>query len=88
MAYTSSAIDAREMAFTAAGATTQVPGKAAAKARPQRGLFGRMLDAMTAARMRQAEREVARYLADTGGKFTDEAEREIERRFLSTPSRW
>ena len=41
-----------------------------------------------AARMRQAEREVARYLADTGGKFTDEAEREIERRFLSTPSRW
>ena len=33
--------------------------------------------------MRQAEREVARYLADTGGKFTDEAEREIERRFLS-----
>jgi hypothetical protein len=84
MAYTSSAIDAREMAFTAAGATTQVPGKA----RPQRSLFGRMLDAMMAARMRQAEREVARYLADTGGKFTDEAEREIERRFLSTPSRW
>jgi hypothetical protein len=86
MAYTSSAIDAREMAFTAAGATTQAPSKA--KARPQRGLFGRMLDAMMAARMRQAEREVARYLADTGGKFTDEAEREIERRFLSTPSRW
>lgn len=83
MAYTSSAIDARDMAFTAAGATTKVPSKA----RPQRGVFGRMLDAMMAARMRQAEREVARYLADTGGKFTDEAEREIERRFLSSP-RW
>jgi len=32
--------------------------------------------------------EPARYLADTGGKFTDEAEREIERRFLSNQSRW
>lgn len=84
MAYTSSAIDARDMAFTAAGATTTPT----AKALPKRGLFSRMLDAMMAARMRQAERDVARYLAETGGKFTDEAEREIERRFLSTPSRW
>ncbi len=84
MAYTSSAIDARELAFTA----TAAPAKVQAPARPSRGLLGRMLDAMMAARMRQAEREVARYLADTGGKFTDEAEREIERRFLSSPSRW
>jgi hypothetical protein len=84
MAYTSSAIDAREMAFTTAGATTKTPVKSA----PRRGLMTRMLDAMMAARMRQAEREVARYLAETGGKFTDEAEREIERRFLATPSRW
>jgi len=38
--------------------------------------------------MRQAEREVARYLADTGGKFTDETEREIERRFLTSSSGW
>ena len=38
---------------------------------------------MMAARRRQAEREIARYLVDTGGKFTDETEREIERRFLS-----
>jgi hypothetical protein len=80
MAYTSSAI---EMAFTATGLT-----KGSAKAPAKRGFFGRMMDVMMAARMRQAEREVARYLADTGGKFTDEAEREIERRFLSTPSRW
>jgi hypothetical protein len=43
---------------------------------------------MMAARLRQAEREIATYLADTGGKFTDEAEREIERRFLSTPRHW
>ncbi len=64
MAYTSSAIDARDMAFTAAGATTTPT----AKALPKRGLFSRMLDAMMAARMRQAERDVARYLAETGGK--------------------
>jgi hypothetical protein len=47
-----------------------------------------MYTALLAARLRAAEREVARYLADTGGKFTDEAEREIERRFLSNQSRW
>ena len=79
MSYTSSAI---ERAFK----TTYAPAKASTA--PKRGLFGRMLDAMAAARMRQAEADVARYLADTGGKFTDEAEREIERRFLSNPSRF
>jgi len=47
-----------------------------------------MYTALLAARLRAAERDVARYLADTGGKFTDEAEREIERRFLSNQSRW
>ena len=41
-----------------------------------------------AARMRQAEREIALYVSQSGGKFTDEAEREIERRFLSNSSRW
>ncbi|MBI1203346.1 MAG: hypothetical protein GC182_12615 [Rhodopseudomonas sp.] len=84
MAYTSSAIDTRDIAFPATGATIKTPAKTA----PRRGLLTRLLDVMMAARMRQAEREVARYLADTGGKFTDEAEREIERRFLATPSRW
>ena len=43
---------------------------------------------MMASRRRAAERDIARYIADTGGKFTDETEREIERRFLSTPSHW
>ena len=87
MAYTS-AIDARNMGFTAIETPAKAQSKAPAKAPSKRGFFSRMLDQMMAARMRQAEREVARYLADTGGKFTDEAEREIERRFLSTPSRW
>lgn len=52
------------------------------------GFFSRFYTALMAARLRAAEREVARYLANSGGKFTDEAEREIERRFLSNQSRW
>jgi hypothetical protein len=49
-------------------------------------VFGWLADAMMLARQRQAEREIARYL--NNGKFTDQVEREIERRFLSTPSRF
>jgi hypothetical protein len=81
MAYTSSA---NELAFTG----TYAPAKAAAKVAPQRGFFARVVDAMMAARMRQAEREIGLYLDRSGGKFTDDAEREIERRFLSSSSRW
>lgn len=76
MSYTPSAVEA---AFTA----TYAPAKPTQK----RGLVARMLDTLMAARMRQAERDVARYISETGGKFTDEAEREIERRFLSSSSR-
>jgi hypothetical protein len=78
MAYTTSA---NELAFNA----TYAPVKA--KTAPQRGFFARIMDALMAARMRQAEREIALYLDNNGGKFTDEAEREIERRFLSASSR-
>ena len=45
-------------------------------------LFVRIIRAMQASRQRQAEREIALYLTRTGGKLTDSAEREIERRFL------
>jgi hypothetical protein len=48
----------------------------------------RFFDAMMASRQRQVDREIARYIHDNGGKFTDDTEREIQRRFLSTPSRW
>ena len=48
----------------------------------------RLLDRLMAARMRQAEREIAAYLQAGGGRFTDETEREIERRFLSNPARF
>jgi hypothetical protein len=52
----------------------------------RRGFFRWLADAVMQSRQRQAEREIARYLSN--GKFTDEAEREIERRFLTTPPRF
>lgn len=53
---------------------------------PERpGFFRRLFTAMTISRQLQADREIERYLRNS--KFTDEAEREIERRFLSTPPR-
>lgn len=76
MAYTSSAVAARDLAY-AEGAR-----------RPARGLFRRLIASMQEARLRQAEREIAHYLGRNGTKFTDESEREIERRFLAAPSRW
>ncbi len=76
MAYASSTLAPRQLAFT------QTP------ARSGRGLFSRLLAALMESRQRQTDREIARYLAGTGGKFTDEVEREIERRYLSTPGRW
>jgi hypothetical protein len=56
------------------------------KPRARRGFFRRLYEAMIAARRAQVEREIAHYLHDQS-KFTDEAEREIERRFLSNASR-
>ena len=81
MSYASSAI---ELAFT----KTYSPAKARSSVAQKRGFFARLLAAMAAARLRQAEREITLYLDRSGGKFTDEAEREIERRFLSGSSRW
>jgi hypothetical protein len=75
MAFARSAVAARD--FVSKPTTTSTP-------RPS--FWRNVLAAMHAARQRQAEREIALYLHSIGGKFTDEAEREIERRFLS--SRW
>ena len=49
----------------------------------QPGLFARFVAAMMASRQRQADLEIARYMSRNGGKLTDSAEREIERRFLT-----
>jgi hypothetical protein len=51
-------------------------------ARP--GLLSRLLRAMVASRHRQADLEISRYLALSGGKMTDTAERVIEQRFLNS----
>ena len=48
----------------------------------KRGFFRRLGNAMFVSRQRMVEREIAPYLQNS--RFTDEAEREIERRFFST----
>jgi hypothetical protein len=50
--------------------------------RKRDGFFRRLANAIYVSRQRQVEREIARYLQNS--RFTDEAEREIERRFFST----
>ena len=71
MAYVTSAVSPRSL---------HIPKIAA---RPKRNVFLRLLDAIEEANMKRAEREIARYLGGAGSKLTDEAEREIERRFLT-----
>ena len=56
---------------------------AARASRSKRGFWRRIFQAMMEARQRQAEREIARYIERSGGKFTDSLERQIEHRFLS-----
>lgn len=48
--------------------------------RKRAGFFRRLANAIYVSRQRQVEREIARYLQNS--RFTDEAEREIERRFF------
>ena len=62
------------------GFTTEAP------VRERPGFFHRLVAAMMISRQRQADREIERYLRNN--KFTDETEREIERRFLSSPPRF
>jgi len=73
----------------AIAASTAIPQKAEIKERAARGRrspLRRLLDAVEQANMRKAEREIARYLGGPGAKFTDEAEREIARRYLDDPA--
>jgi hypothetical protein len=51
------------------------------RAKRSRGLFLRLLDAIEQSNRRRAEREIANYLGTH--KFTDDTEREIERRFVA-----
>ena len=72
-------IASHDLPFTASPTAKRVKGP---------GLFSRIYATIAAARMRQAEREIARSLYGNGGKFTDEAERDIERRFLAQDRRF
>ena len=75
------------MAFAHSALTTRDLYTGDVKPARKEGFFRHLLRTMQAARLRQAEREIGLYLARSGGKFTDEGEREIERRFLSN-QRW
>jgi hypothetical protein len=73
------------MAYTRSAAAPQDFDFTDSPARPPHTFFTRLFAAMVQSRQRQVDREIARYLGGFHGKFTDEAEREIERRFLSKP---
>ena len=75
MAYSSSAVAPRAFGYPEASPTT---ARAA-----RRSLLQRIVGFIVMSRQRQAEREIERYLRNAGGKITDQAERDIERRFLS-----
>ena len=76
------------MAYAPLALTLQDLAIPQSPARKGKGFFTLLLEAMATARQQEAEREIARYVASNGGKFTDETEREIERRFLSSSSGW
>ena len=60
----------------------------AARQPAKRPLLQRMFDFIVEAQTRRAEQEIARYMGARGLKFTDEAEREAERRYMTTHSKF
>jgi hypothetical protein len=48
------------------------------------GVLRRIFDAIFESRQKQADRDIARYLARSGGRFTDDIEREITQRLLTS----
>jgi hypothetical protein len=49
-----------------------------------RRVFGALLKAMEESRQKQTEREIANYVASRGGPLTDDLEREMMRRLLTS----
>jgi len=49
-----------------------------------RRTFGALLDAMEKSRQKQTEREIANFVASRGGPLTDDLEREMMRRLLTS----
>jgi hypothetical protein len=48
------------------------------------GVLRRIFDAIFESRQKQAERDIARFLARSGGHFTDDIEREMTQRLLTS----
>ena len=61
----------------------RTPAKTPARSAAKPGFWARLLNALAESNQRRAEREIALYLRHANGKFTDEMERDIERRFLN-----
>ena len=76
------------MAYAPLALTLQCLTLPQSEGRQGPGLVARFVAAMATSRQHESEREIVRYLAGSGGKFTDETEREIERRFLYGASPW
>ena len=47
------------------------------------GVLRRVFDAIFESRQKQADRDIARYLARSGGRFTDDIERKMTQRLLT-----
>jgi hypothetical protein len=47
------------------------------------GVLRRIFDAIVESRQKQADREIARFLARSGGRLTDDIEREMTQRLLT-----
>ncbi len=65
-----------------------VTAAGAPRAAPRSGLLRRVWDALYESRERAAERDIAGFLARSGGRFTDEIERRITQRFCDGDSRF
>jgi hypothetical protein len=48
------------------------------------GILRRIVDAIVETRQKQADRDIARFLARSGGRLTDDMEREMTQRLLHT----
>ena len=76
------------MATQALHSTFPVRNAPATQQLAKKPLLLRIFEFIVEAQTRRAEQEIARYMGARGLKFTDEVEREAERRFLSSHSKF
>ena len=67
--------------------TFALPRAAAPQKSATKPLLQRVFDFIVEVQTRRAEQEIARYLGARGFKFTDDAERQIERRLINSQSK-